>query len=315
MEFELAYALLSPFAADQPSSYLIDSIRRHAASVESVWIQPGNDLAVPSDLRRLADARSALTLSLAGPADLPVDLRDRFYSFFEQAAGSALLKVSAGSQLLTRLTQIASLSDPSLDTPFGFDCSAWTELAGLLASESPDTTLLTRAAPSDAADPGWWLVGSFEALSRISQATEYPAEPLQQPCADEIESLHRFFEDWFMGRLADDDEEFSRLEEALAPSFAMVTPDGRSLDRATLVQSLRAAHGRYAAGESEHPFRIWTRLSRVHAMDDRFVIAEYEEWQEKDGIAKGRASSVVFERRAASKWLWHHVHETWLAEK
>ena len=55
---------------------------------------------------------------------------------------------------------------------------------------------------------------------------------------DEIIDLHRFFEDWFLGRGG----EMKRAEDALHPDFSFIGPDGVVADRATTLQRLVDGH-------------------------------------------------------------------------
>lgn len=314
MALELAHARLAPYATPQPARYLAEALRRHASSIDELWIQPGHDLAVPSDLRRLADARSALTLSLAGPLDLPVELRDRFYGFFEQKSSASLLRTSNRSPLLEHLLVVASRSETSTEHPIEFDRTNLADVSTLLEPLPLDTVLLVNAGPSTHVDSSWLVLGRSSALNAIRSHDE-TSEPLTQACALEVEALHRFFEEWFTGRLENTEEEFSRLEGALAPGFEIVTPGGATLDRASLIKSLRAAHGKEVASpDSKTPFRIWTRPLSVRSLSADFMIVQYEEWQERAGEARGRISSAVLERVSPSRMRWHHVHETWRPE-
>ena len=66
-------------------------------------------------------------------------------------------------------------------------------------------------------------------------------------CRAEIAGLHEFFVEWFTGRA--DGPSPSRLEDALAPEFEMVTPTGERVDREALADGIAESHGRHA-GES-----------------------------------------------------------------
>lgn len=137
-----------------------------------------------------------------------------------------------------------------------------------------------------------------------------PNETVADDCRAEVETLHRFFVEWFSGTLPNTDETWSRLEDSLAPGFALVAPSGELLEQAPLLASLRRMHGHHGP---ETAFRIEVRdLACRHVTDD-FVIATYVEWQTLRGKEASRVSTAVFQRDAASprglRWL--HVHETW----
>lgn len=126
----------------------------------------------------------------------------------------------------------------------------------------------------------------------------------------EITQLHAFFENWFAGRLANDDGSFSRFETVLAPDFTMVTPDGRHSSRAAVLEAVRSAHG--SGGRN-------IRVERIEMLDstgDRLTAA-YEEWQEVDGRTTARCSTVVFavDFNAPNALRWLRVHETWMDPK
>ena len=70
---------------------------------------------------------------------------------------------------------------------------------------------------------------------------------MDDPCHREIVDLHKFFEDWFNGKIAADDDTAGRLDAALGPKFEMVDPDGRIVPREEIVRIVRDARGRDAA--------------------------------------------------------------------
>ncbi len=129
-------------------------------------------------------------------------------------------------------------------------------------------------------------------------------------CRAEIEDLHRFFVDWFRAAVPADDPTWLRLDEALAPSFEMITPDGVVERREPLLARLRELHGSQDEG-----FAIWIEAYDCRLVDERIIVATYEEWQRRAGVVRGRLSTVVFERYPLAPYRvrWLHVHETWLA--
>ena len=129
----------------------------------------------------------------------------------------------------------------------------------------------------------------------------------QEACRDEIDTLHRCFEDWFNGRVPRSAEAFSRIETALGEAFVIVMPQGRKVERAPLLKGLYDAH----AGRKG--IRIWIKNVRVPVEDRSLVVVEYEEWQTEDGETTSRHSTAVFRRNVEKpnglEWL--RVHETW----
>lgn len=128
-------------------------------------------------------------------------------------------------------------------------------------------------------------------------------------CRDEVVALHAFFEGWFRGTLAKDDETWARCADALADDFELVPPNGVPLDREALLAALRDAHG------SRPPhFTIEIRDVRVRPLAEGLSLVVYEEWQrETDGAPwAARTSTALLERSddAPRGFGWRHVHET-----
>ena len=121
-------------------------------------------------------------------------------------------------------------------------------------------------------------------------------------CRNEIIDLHTFFERWLSGET----EDLSRCEAVLADEFTMIGPGGRLIDRATLLDNLREAHGARAVGIRIENFTV--------REIDGLCLATYEEWQDEEGEVRGRLSTALFHARddAPHGVEWLHVHETWL---
>ena len=121
----------------------------------------------------------------------------------------------------------------------------------------------------------------------------------------EIEELHVVFEAWLAGR---GEASLDRVESALASDFEIVSPEGRLLERAPLLEGLGQARGRQGEG-----FRIEVRAVRARETPEGLVIATYEEWQWRPGEPeRGRLSSALLRPRSAGGFDWLQVHETWL---
>jgi hypothetical protein len=130
---------------------------------------------------------------------------------------------------------------------------------------------------------------------------------------EEIDDLHRFFQEWFLGERPGTDAEFARVEQALEDSFALVSPNGTLLEREALLDRLKSSHGK-RAGES---FRIWVRAVRLRDEIGPRLLVSYEEWQETDDGVTARQSTAWFavtpgETVERERLRWVHVHETWL---
>ena len=130
---------------------------------------------------------------------------------------------------------------------------------------------------------------------------------LLEACQNEIDELHRCFDDWFNGRTTKTHEAFDRMESVLGEAFVIVMPQGRKVERAPLLKGLFDAHTGRAG------IRIWIENVRIVTEDQGLVVAEYEEWQEEGGEITSRHSTVVFRRNAAlpNGLEWLRVHETW----
>ena len=152
------------------------------------------------------------------------------------------------------------------------------------------------------------------ALTLAAACSTMPPKPeLTARCEREIVELHQFFEDWFAGKLPDTDAAFARFADALHPDFHIIPPNGSVLDRAAILERLRAAHGRTA--NASPPFVIEVRAVQRRSAVDGGVVLTYEEWQGAGTPTEGRTSSVLMRRHdsAPNGLQWVHVHETALA--
>jgi hypothetical protein len=173
-------------------------------------------------------------------------------------------------------------------------------LVAASAAFEPVVRLLIRTAPRK----------SFRNLPAASDDTIASGKRCRMNtnrCAEEIVTLHQFFEAWYTGRLPPTEEAFARLEQALAEGFHMITPNGRIWNCREVLDWVHGGHG-----GRDPSFRIHIRNPVSLAEAGGLVLAAYEEWQESAGELTGRLSTVVFrEREEASGGLqWLHVHET-----
>ena len=146
-------------------------------------------------------------------------------------------------------------------------------------------------------------------VAALWKATPPPTLPemteLETQAKKEIARLHRFFVDWFNGRVSETDEAFAAFDGAMTADFSMVVPSGRTLERGELVAMLRGAYG-------ARKVEIETRPLRVKVLDGVRILATYEEWSTENGATKVLVSTVLFERDpgAPGGLRWAHVHET-----
>ncbi len=132
---------------------------------------------------------------------------------------------------------------------------------------------------------------------------------MQQNIITEVVGLHHFFQDWFNGVLPASERAFERVEQVLAPSFWMITPDGNFVRREALIEGLKAAH------RTRQNMRIWIQNTAIQSKNGDILTETYEEWQEINDKTTARISSAQFEisPSAPNGVHWLHVHETWLA--
>ncbi len=136
-------------------------------------------------------------------------------------------------------------------------------------------------------------------------------DPLARAAVDEVIELHAFFEAWLGGTAQNSDLVFSRLENALAQTFSMVTPDGTKLQRSQVIGWLRQAHG---AKGSPAPFRIAIVEPEPLVVRRPLVVLRYVEEQSSGDTVTRRRSTAVLDTAAgeggAARWL--ALHETWI---
>jgi len=128
---------------------------------------------------------------------------------------------------------------------------------------------------------------------------------LAAAAAREIEALHAHFVELFTGRTAD----LTRCSAAFSPGFAMVTPAGIRLDRATILGGLSAV--RVAAD-----FRIAIAEIRPVWEGGNSALLQYVEQQYRDGRTTRRLSAALFEAApdAPCGVIWRYLHETWMRD-
>ena len=102
-------------------------------------------------------------------------------------------------------------------------------------------------------------------------------------CHQEIVYLHRFFEDWFAGRLEPTERALARLSEVLAPGFALIGPDGASRAREEVIASVRSAHANRPGPETALSIRIEHPTSHSET-----------EGHDLPDFSRGRQSSALF---------------------
>lgn len=126
----------------------------------------------------------------------------------------------------------------------------------------------------------------------------------------EIETLHAFFVEWYTG--VADESDFQTVEDALGPSFEMVTPGGEVHERAAITSAIRESFGTYDVGE----FDIDIRNVELVTQYDGVTLVRYEEWQDDTEGTNGRLSTALFAPASGTttdrRFEWQYLQETWL---
>ncbi|MCB9137863.1 MAG: hypothetical protein H6642_05900 [Caldilineaceae bacterium] len=130
---------------------------------------------------------------------------------------------------------------------------------------------------------------------------------LMQKAIFEVEDLHRFFEDWFKGRLPQTADAFKRFDAAVAPEFQLITPAGEKIGGPALRDWIWSIHG------TRQNTSMWVDEAEGAAARPGLVLVTYREWQDGPDGESVRLSSALLEEdeRAPNGVRWVHVHETW----
>jgi hypothetical protein len=129
--------------------------------------------------------------------------------------------------------------------------------------------------------------------------------PLSASAAREVVELHAHFVELFTGRSRD----FSRCDAVFASQFEMVTPEGRRVTRAKILEGLKRA-------QAKADFRITIQDIRPIREDGESVLLQYIEEQYRDGETTRRLSIALFETASQAPLgvVWRYLQETWIDE-
>lgn len=135
---------------------------------------------------------------------------------------------------------------------------------------------------------------------------------MREQIEQEVHRLHRFFEQWFVGALEEDDGVFAEVADALAPDFVLISPSGEAIQREDLLPRLRSMHA--VRRNSPDEFRIWIESFETRFQSGPLHGVTYEECQRSGDEVTRRVSTGVFRERSDTPFgvEWVHVHETWL---
>jgi hypothetical protein len=127
---------------------------------------------------------------------------------------------------------------------------------------------------------------------------------------DAVEDLHEFFVAWYDGSAGPD--AFDRLDDALAPDFEMIAPDGTRHDRPAVVRMVRESFDR----DDPDAFDIEIRNVELVREMGAHAAVRYEEWQTRGGTETGRISTALLraDESAPAGFAWLDLHETWIEE-
>lgn len=125
----------------------------------------------------------------------------------------------------------------------------------------------------------------------------------------EIKGLHDFFVEWYCGEC--DRDAFETVEQALAPAFERIAPDGGIDDRMVVLDGIRDSYDEYESGTFDIDIR---NVELIETTDDRTLV-RYEEWQSSPTGTDGRISTAYFASNGngdRTDVKWRFLHETWI---
>ena len=135
---------------------------------------------------------------------------------------------------------------------------------------------------------------------------------MNELCRAEVYAFHRFLTKWYAGRDQPDKLLFSEFTDVLDKDFVLISPFGRTITRAEVVDAVWRAYGAHAG--STRPFKVWVERFDGKPLSDTLHLGMYEEWQWVDARTRVRQTSVIFRKSEQARHgvEWVHVHETWL---
>jgi hypothetical protein len=128
---------------------------------------------------------------------------------------------------------------------------------------------------------------------------------LATAAAREVAELHAYFVELFTGRSRD----LSRCERAFSPKLEMVTPEGRLVARAEILERLEKATARA-------DFRITISDIAPVREDAASVLLRYIEEQYRGGETTRRVSIALLEASSDAPLgvAWRYLQETWIED-
>ncbi len=133
---------------------------------------------------------------------------------------------------------------------------------------------------------------------------------MEKQCRKEIQELHLFFQEWFNGTCTKNEETFARIEKVLSPDFHLITPNGETITKPTLIDFLWQ---NYDTRETE-PLTIKVEKIKSIRKTKDLCIMTYHEIQASQTAKTRRQSVAVFETSEGTPngIQWVYVQETWI---
>ncbi len=158
--------------------------------------------------------------------------------------------------------------------------------------------------------PGLTPEGAFEAITayRMPEKLDAVGPEFVEVCEREVESLHRFLQDWFNGHVASTDNALRRFSDVLVPSFQIVSADGSTTHRKAAIDVVRGAHGMWQGRKG----KITIKNFNARVITGYTVVATYEEWHQVGDVRQGFKTTAALQMRwghvEGVEWL--HLHQT-----
>lgn len=165
--------------------------------------------------------------------------------------------------------------------------------------------------------PGLDLVTTFESIHVYQRPGEMPhAAEFEKIARREILDYHRFLQLWRNGVVEKTDEEFARVEDAVARGFAMLGADGATIYREAYVDDLLGEYGAWREAGSDLPGmgRVAVEDLRLRLLDGPVAVLTYQVAETRLGTRRVTYNTVVFRLRHGTPngVEWYHVHSSLL---
>lgn len=157
--------------------------------------------------------------------------------------------------------------------------------------------------------PGLELVTTFDSIHVYRQPGEMPhAAGFEKIARTEILGFHKALEDWRNGKSSEDD--FDRLDSALARGFAVLGPGGRMVGRSTFVERLREERGSWSPEEGAWGGRIRVENLRLRLLDGPVAVFTFQRREIVRGEIRTTSHTAILRLRHGTPngIEWYHLH-------